>query len=103
MEITGENPRRVAAHGFYPAWSPDGKRLVACEADFSNPSRMRSVKGQLFVIDAEKGGERVLAKPDFGAQLEAVERDTALRQPADQVLPDRPSDLGQRHAVNCRP
>ena len=68
MEVTGENPRRVAGHGFYPAWSPDGKRLVACEADFSNPSRMRSVKGQLFVIDAEKGTERVLAKPDFGAQ-----------------------------------
>ncbi len=64
MESTGENPRRVAAHGYLPAWSPDGRRLVYSTHTFTSPRQVTKPPSHLYVIDLEDGSEKLLKTED---------------------------------------
>jgi eukaryotic-like serine/threonine-protein kinase len=65
MELTGENPRRIAARGYMPAWSPDGRSVVYSTESFRVPTARGLPAGQLVVVDlARSSAERYLEIPD---------------------------------------
>lgn len=58
MGASGENPRRVADFGFYPAWSPDGNQIAVSTNRQDIPSlRNRSA---IWIINVESGEKRLL-------------------------------------------
>jgi serine/threonine protein kinase len=60
MEVTGENPRRLADFGHHPSWSPDGKQLVVSDKGYERPTARSA--SSLWIIDVESGGKRELIK-----------------------------------------
>ena len=60
MEATGENPRKIAAHGHLPSWSPDGKSIVYCDDTFVMPNDRGSAGSRLHVLDLASGAQRDL-------------------------------------------
>jgi eukaryotic-like serine/threonine-protein kinase len=51
---TGESARRLTDFGFNPAWSPDGKQIVFCTEEVTDP-HLRSGTSELWVVDAAGG------------------------------------------------
>lgn len=64
MEVTGENPRRIAARGHLPSWSPDGKSIVYCDDTFIIPNDRGWRGSRLHVLDVATGAQRDLATED---------------------------------------
>jgi eukaryotic-like serine/threonine-protein kinase len=64
MEATGENPRRIAARGHLPAWSPDGKSVVYCDDAFIMPNDRGAPGSHLHVLDLAANTERELQTED---------------------------------------
>ncbi len=64
MEATGENPRRVAARGHLPAWSPDGKSIVYCDDTFLMPNDRGAPGSRLHIIDLATNTPRELKTGD---------------------------------------
>jgi len=64
MEATSENVRRVSEVGFHPAWSPDGKELVVCTDNVTDPVNRRVTPSQLWVLDVATGAKRLLTNGD---------------------------------------
>lgn len=63
MGATGESVRRVTSQGFYPAWSPDGTRLVyATEPVFDPYSRQG--RSELWTVEIVSGAARRLFEGD---------------------------------------
>jgi Tol biopolymer transport system component len=60
MEATGENPRKVSAHGHLPSWSPDGKSIAYCDDTFVMPNDRGSPGSRLHVVDLATGAQRDL-------------------------------------------
>ena len=58
MEATGENPRRVAARGHLPAWSPDGKAIVYCDDTYIMPNDRGARTSRLHALDLSTNTER---------------------------------------------
>jgi eukaryotic-like serine/threonine-protein kinase len=63
MGATGESVVRVSASGYRPCWSPDGTRLAAASADYSDPTA-RPAFSQLLVIDVASGKVTTLYEGD---------------------------------------
>jgi Tol biopolymer transport system component len=63
MGSTGESVRRLSDVGFDPAWSPDGRFLVADSEGPSDPLD-RGTRSSLWVIDVENGEKRLLTEGD---------------------------------------
>ena len=57
MGATGESPKKVAAEGAHPAWSPDGKKLVYCTEHIVSPFG-RNTTSSLWVIDLASGEKK---------------------------------------------
>ncbi len=51
---TGESARRLTDFGFHPAWSPDGRQIVFCTEEVTDP-HLRSGTSELWVVDAAGG------------------------------------------------
>ena len=64
MEATGENPRRIAARGHLPAWSPDGKSIVYCDDTFIMPNDRGAPGSHLHVLDLAANTQRDLPTAD---------------------------------------
>lgn len=64
MEATSENVRRVSDFGYYPAWSPDGKELVASTGSFIDPTERGRVPSELWVFNVATGAKRLLTNGD---------------------------------------
>ena len=64
MEATGENLRPVAAGGFHPSWSPDGKEIVYSEAGRELPDVRNTIPSRLWIVNVETGVKRLLTDRD---------------------------------------
>ena len=64
MESTGENPRRISARGYLPAWSPDSRRIVYSSDTFIVPSARGAPLSRLHILDLSDGSERSLKTDD---------------------------------------
>jgi Tol biopolymer transport system component len=64
MGATGENVRRLSAHGYNPAWAPDGSEVVFSDADIVDPFARGSVPAQLWVVDVSSGEQRLASDGD---------------------------------------
>ena len=64
MESTGENPKRVAARGYTPSWSPDRRRLVFCTHTFVAPGQVPPPPSQLYIVNLEDGTQTLLKTGD---------------------------------------
>ncbi|MFN0123217.1 MAG: protein kinase domain-containing protein [Blastocatellia bacterium] len=64
MGATGENVRRVADTGYYPAWSPDSQAIVYCSDSFDDPNLRRNVPSSLWILNLASGTKRELTKGD---------------------------------------
>lgn len=64
MESTGENPRRVAAHGYLPTWAPDGRRLIYSTHNFISPGQVPRPPSSLFVINLDDNSETPIRTGD---------------------------------------
>ncbi|MBS1828618.1 MAG: protein kinase [Acidobacteria bacterium] len=64
MEATGENPRRIAAQGYLPAWSPDGRSIVYSTETFTLPSIRGGPTSRLVIVDVATGKDRRLVTGD---------------------------------------
>jgi Tol biopolymer transport system component len=64
MEATGEHPRRIAADGHLPQWSPDGKLIAYCDSTFVMPQDRGATVSRLHVLDVATGKERQLITGD---------------------------------------
>ena len=64
MGSTGENPRRIAARGYFPAWSPDGRHIAFTTHTFTVPNQVPNPPSILFVLDLDTAAERQLQAPD---------------------------------------
>jgi Tol biopolymer transport system component len=60
MGATGESVRRLTDFGYFPAWSPDGKRLAVSTQEFDNPNSRRLDPSMIWVVDAQTGEKRQL-------------------------------------------
>ncbi|MCX6636133.1 MAG: hypothetical protein NT090_13790, partial [Acidobacteria bacterium] len=60
MGATGESPRRVSSVGYFPAWSPDGKKIAYSTGSFPQPESRSMATSQIFVIDVDTGERRLL-------------------------------------------
>lgn len=58
MTATGESVTRVREEGYWPAWSPDGRELVASRSDFVSPTDLGGFASGLLVIDVKSGQKR---------------------------------------------
>ncbi len=56
MGATGENTRRVSGFGYYPAWTPDGKRIFASTVMFYRPDLRYAYESQVYAFDVEASG-----------------------------------------------
>jgi eukaryotic-like serine/threonine-protein kinase len=63
MGATGESVKRLTDFGHNPAWSPDGREIVAATEEAVDP-RMRSSLSQLVRIDVATGARRSLTVED---------------------------------------
>ncbi len=63
MGATGESARRISETGAHPAWTPDGKSLVACTQSVATPLR-RVFGAKLVVISLATGQKKALDVPD---------------------------------------
>jgi Tol biopolymer transport system component/serine/threonine protein kinase len=63
MGATGESVRRLTDFGYSPSWSPDGKKLVIATEGVID-IMARSTTSQLWIIDVETGGKKLLFKGD---------------------------------------
>jgi serine/threonine protein kinase/dipeptidyl aminopeptidase/acylaminoacyl peptidase len=64
MEATGENPRRIAARGHMPSWSPDGTAIVYCDDTFLMPNDRGAPGSRLHVLDLTTNTQRDLETGD---------------------------------------
>jgi Tol biopolymer transport system component len=64
MEPTGENPRRLTADGYYPAWAPDSRHFVYSEVNFISPSQRGVQVNLLHIADTADGSQRTLVSGD---------------------------------------
>lgn len=64
MELTGENPRRIASRGYLPSWSPDGRHVAYSIETFTIPSIRGAPIGRLRVVDITTDEERELPTDD---------------------------------------
>jgi eukaryotic-like serine/threonine-protein kinase len=58
MTSSGESVTRVSDTGFSPAWSPDGRELVASRGAFTSPADLGSIVPGLIAIDVKTGQKR---------------------------------------------
>ena len=64
MGATGENVRKVADSGFYPAWSPDGSEIAFCRSTFDDPTVVNLNSGAIEVLNLASGERRVIYDKD---------------------------------------
>lgn len=64
MNSSGDNVRKITDVGFYPNWSPDGKEIVLCIDDFSEPGSRTTVPSQLWRINVETGEKHLVTGQD---------------------------------------
>jgi len=61
MGATGESVRRLTDRGYHPAWSPDGRSIVASTLSFSIPERLPAgFTGELLLVDVATGSSKPL-------------------------------------------
>jgi len=63
MGATGENAQRIADFGHHPAWSPDGREVVAATSRTERPWN-RPNTSELWAIDVESGAKRLVTRGD---------------------------------------
>lgn len=63
MGATGENARRISDFGHHPAWSPDGREVVAATARTERPWN-RPNTSELWAIDVDSGAKRLVTRGD---------------------------------------
>lgn len=64
MDTNGENVRKVSELGFHPAWSPDGKDIVYCTDEVSEPGSRTIIPSELWRVNASSGEKRLITRHD---------------------------------------
>jgi eukaryotic-like serine/threonine-protein kinase len=64
MGATGENVRLVAAGGYHPSWSPEGKEIAYSLKGRDAPDVRNTTPSQLWVVNVESGAKRLLSNLD---------------------------------------
>jgi Tol biopolymer transport system component len=70
MGATGESVRKLSDAGYFPAWSPDGKKILYSTVSFERPEGRGMVTSQIFVLDASTG-ERTLLTAGMSDAIQA--------------------------------
>jgi serine/threonine protein kinase/WD40 repeat protein len=64
MDIEGRRVRRLAANGFNPSWSPDGKLVFYAEEGITRPEDRVSRLSHIWSVEVKSGVGRMLTRSD---------------------------------------
>jgi Tol biopolymer transport system component len=95
MGRTGESVRRVTTGGFYPAWFPDGRRIVFSTDGTPGPESLPSVVSEIKVAEVASGETRTLVSGGYLAMQPRVSPH-ALRIAYWAIRSDLPTDRYNR-------